>query len=71
MSQMDDYGRHEVLHMAAYFERAIDEELCDHEQIKSNPEWLALAEKACESLAELYQAISAVHMDEFAEKIAK
>ena len=57
MSQMDEFGRHEVLHMAHFFTYTVEEELCDHEQIKNNPEWLALAERACEALADLYQAI--------------
>jgi hypothetical protein len=61
MPQEDDYGRHEVLHMSAFLAKAVDEELLEHEQIKANPEWKALAEKASDALGELYQAIGAAH----------
>lgn len=61
MSEMDAFRRHEVLHMTAYLEHAIDEELCNHDQIKNNPARLALAEKACEALADLYQEIDVAY----------
>jgi|ERR1700730_1812160 len=64
MSQMDSYGRHEVLHMAAYFEHAIGEELGEHEQIKTNPELAALVERAQDALMELYRAIGFGHDDD-------
>ncbi len=46
--------------MASFLIGAVDEELCEHEAVKSNPELLALAVKAEEALAELYQAIGRV-----------
>jgi len=52
-----DYGTHECLHMAAFFAGAVDDELCEHEKIKSNPAWLILAEHAVDTLAKLYQLI--------------
>lgn len=57
MSQLDEFGRHEVLHMSLFLAGAVEEQLMDHEQVKSRPEWLALAETACRALNELYQAI--------------
>ncbi|HEY5329389.1 MAG TPA: hypothetical protein VIJ79_05865 [Acidobacteriaceae bacterium] len=56
MSQMDEFGRHEVRHMSYFLAGAVEEQLLDHEQVKSRPEWLALATKACEALNTLYQA---------------
>ncbi len=46
MAEMDDYGRHEVLHMASFLSRAVASELCEHAQVQANPEWKALAESA-------------------------
>ncbi len=57
MAQLDEFGRHEVLHMSNFLVRAINDELVEHEQVKSRPAWLALAERAAEALATLYQAI--------------
>lgn len=62
MSQMDDYGRHEVLHMASFLMNAVDTELLEHAQLKAHPEWKALADKAFNALFDLYQAIGAEHM---------
>jgi hypothetical protein len=50
MPQMDDYGRHEVLHMAAFLSKAVASELCDHAQVQANPAWNALADKAAQAL---------------------
>jgi len=43
--------------MSLFLAGAVEEQLMDHEQVKSRPEWLALAETACRALNELYQAI--------------
>jgi hypothetical protein len=59
---MNNYSRHEVLHMAAFLMRAVSEELVEHEAIKAQPEWLALAEQAETALFELYQAIGQEHL---------
>ncbi len=61
MSQMDECGRHEVLRMSLFLARAVEEEFMNHEQIKSRPDWAALACKACTALNDLYQAIGAEH----------
>lgn len=55
--QTDKYGQHEVLHMASFVQRVVDEELVGHGAIKANPEWLVLAERASEVLVQLYQSI--------------
>jgi len=61
MSHMDEFGRHEVLHMTLFLAGAVEEQLIDHEQVKSRPEWLALAKTACRALSDLYQAVGAEH----------
>ena len=63
MSQLDSYGRHEVLHMSSFLANAIDSELCEHPQIQSNEEWLILALMASSALHELYQRIGKEHLD--------
>jgi hypothetical protein len=52
-----DYGRPEVLDIAYSLIRTVEEELCDSGVIRTNPEWLALAEKARLALFALYQSI--------------
>lgn len=54
------YSIHEVLHMASFLTSAVDEELCEHDAIKSDPELRALAIKAVDALGDLYQAIGRV-----------
>lgn len=62
MSQMDEFGRHEVLHMSMFLQRAVAEELIDHEQVQANPEWKALAETAFDALYRLYQSVGGTHL---------
>jgi hypothetical protein len=62
MPQMDDYGRHEVLHMAQFLSRAVWSELGEHAQVQANPAWKALADTAGQALWDLYQAVGAAHM---------
>jgi hypothetical protein len=64
MAEADDYGRHEVLHMASFLSRAVASELGEHAQVLANPEWKALADAAAESLWTLYQVVGAVHLEE-------
>lgn len=64
MPELDDFGRHEVLHMAGFLARTVSTELADHPQIKANPHWQGLADEAARSLASLYQAIGAGHLDQ-------
>jgi hypothetical protein len=59
---MDEFGRHEVLHMSIFLCESVGTELLKHEQIKTNPAWQALAETAHQALFDLYQAIGAVHL---------
>lgn len=60
---------HEVLHMASFLCAAVDEQLASHPSVEANPDWLAMAETARESLYELYQAIGKVHLvDQFREE---
>lgn len=62
MPEIDDYGRHEVLHMAAFLSKAVASELGDHAQVQANPAWKALADTAGRALWDLYQAVGAKHM---------
>jgi len=59
VSQMDAFGRHEVLHMSLFLAQCIEEQLLDHAQVKANPDWYGLAEVANDALLRLYQAIGA------------
>ena len=60
MSQMDKFGLHEVMHMSLFLAEAVDEQLLEHEQVKSRPEWLALVETASDALHKLYTATAQV-----------
>jgi hypothetical protein len=64
MGQMDAFGRHEVLHMSLFLAQCVEEQLMDHEQIRSNPDWMRLAETANDALFRLYQAIGAADAPE-------
>lgn len=57
MSQEPDLLKHEALHMCHFFAKCVEDELVDHPEVKNNPEWAELAEKACSALNELYQKI--------------
>lgn len=59
MGQMDAFGRHEVLHMSLFLAQAVEEQLLEHAQVKANPRWRELAERANDALLTLYQAIGA------------
>jgi hypothetical protein len=56
------FGCHEALQMASVFAELVEHRLCGHQAIKLNPEWAALADKAAQSLADLYQSIGAAHL---------
>lgn len=62
MDQNNNYGRHEVLHMSSFLCNCVDSELLEHQAIKNNKEWLALAEKAHQALFDLYQSIGSEHL---------
>jgi hypothetical protein len=53
MPQTDDYGVHEILHMAAFLQGTVEAELCEHEAINLDPRWRKLADQAAEILADL------------------
>lgn len=55
-------GCHEVLHMTAFLENAVDTELCQHPAIRANPAWLAVSEIVRNSLQQLYQSIGSKHL---------
>ena len=57
------YGCQEALHLATVFGALVERELTEHNAIRQNPEWLALAEKSCTALYELYQKIGEVHLE--------
>jgi hypothetical protein len=56
------FGCHEALQMALVFGEMVEAYLCDHEAVKANPAWLALADKAQQALFELYLSIGAEHL---------
>ena len=60
----DKYHEHEALHMSNFLVNTIDQELINNVFIQSNNDCLALAKKAAENLAQLYQLIGAVTMGE-------
>lgn len=60
---MDDYARHEALHMADFLGGCVHDQLVEHDVIKSRPEYKALADKAAEALYQLYQEIGKEHFN--------
>jgi hypothetical protein len=56
-----DYFDHEALDRASLAMEFVCENLCEHEGIQRNPQWKALAHKACDVLNELYQEIGRTH----------
>lgn len=56
------FGCHEVLHMSLYLAEQVEGQLCDHPAIAGKPEWKKLADKAADSLQELYQALGREHL---------
>ena len=55
------FGCHEVLHIASVLAELVDEQLRQHPAIALRADWLALAERACETLHSLYNAIGREH----------
>lgn len=56
------FGCHEALHMAHVLSEVVEERLAQHPAVRLVPEWKALADRAVEALADLYQAIGARHL---------
>ena len=57
------FGCHEAMHVASIFADDVGERLLDQGAVIQNPEWYALANRAFQALADLYQAIGAAHLD--------
>lgn len=57
MTDHNELGRHEVLHMSSYFMLNLETYLLQHPEVQKVAEWEDLARKAHEALCELYQAI--------------
>lgn len=55
------HGAHEAFHMSSVLAEMVDERLCQHPTVMLNEKWSALAERACEALHDLYQAIGQEH----------
>lgn len=60
----DKYHRHEALHMAIFLAESVEGQLVDNAFVKNDQECKALADKACELLHDLYQAIGAKHFED-------
>jgi hypothetical protein len=61
VAEQDPFGIHEVLHMTLFLAESVETQLLDHRAVRANPEWAALAERACDALQALYQSVGAVH----------
>ncbi|OCJ12520.1 hypothetical protein A6U86_05720 [Rhizobium sp. AC27/96] len=61
-----DYGTHECLDRT-YLVMEMFSYVSEHPQVKANPQWTEMAEKAHHALWELYQAIGATSGDEAKE----
>ena len=59
---MDDYSRHEALHMASFLASAVHEQLVRHPAICANDEYFKLASAAADALSELYHKIGMDHL---------
>jgi pimeloyl-ACP methyl ester carboxylesterase len=56
------YGCHEALHVALLAAESVDAWLINHPAIAARPDWLGLAQKACDTLLELYDAVALKHL---------
>lgn len=59
----DAFHKHEAMHMALFLAETVEAQLVDHLYVRSQPEAAALANKAAETLQELYQLIGAQKAD--------
>ncbi len=62
MAELDDYARHEILHMSLFLSEAVHQQLVDRELVQTNPKWKELAEQAHSALFDLYQLIGKEHL---------
>jgi hypothetical protein len=58
------FGCPEALHMASVLAEMVDRHLAEHPAVTANPDWKALADRACDALNDLYQAIGSAHLDD-------
>jgi hypothetical protein len=58
---IDEFARHEVLHMANVLAELVDAQLVEHIAIQACPEWHKMASKAANLLHDLYQKIGEKH----------
>ncbi len=56
------FGCHELLDRTSILAAQLDEQILSHPSCLLEPEWFALAEKACSALNDLYQRIGALHL---------
>jgi hypothetical protein len=61
VAQQDPFGVHEVMHMSLFLAESVETQLLAHREVLANAEWRALAERACDALQALYQAVGAAH----------
>ena len=57
------YGCHELLDRTYLVSNMLDSYVLTHPACVQNPQWFALAQQASDALHDLYQRISAVHLD--------
>lgn len=55
MSQTDEFGKHEVLHMSSVIGNLWDNEITQHETVTSDPELYKAAYQIAVALASFYQ----------------
>jgi hypothetical protein len=61
MSELDDYHRHEALHVISVVRNLIANELEDHPYIEAHPDLMRAIGAAQEALGEAYQSIGERH----------
>jgi hypothetical protein len=59
---IDTYSEHEALDRTHCIQHMLEQLLLDHPVVQAEPEFLELATKAAEALADLYQAIGRKHL---------
>lgn len=57
------FSCHEAMHMTAFFMTSVEEALCNHPSVLTNPEWYALSREALNKLFELYRTIGNDHTE--------
>ena len=58
------FGCHEALHLASVFGRLLEGDLAEHPAVVLKPDWFQLASRASDAVAELYQEIGKVHVED-------